>query len=138
MKNSLAQWEQAAEWYDQNMGELGDTLNATIIRPVVFEMLGDIKESIVLDAGCGSGYLASELATRAKKVTGTDFAPSFVSLCQQKYKDTRNLEFVIHDIERPFQFADASFDVILCKMVLQYVRLFRCSRKRKRKWILFK
>lgn len=121
MEKTLSQWDHAAQWYDQNMGETGDTLNATIIRPLIFDMLGNIKGMSVLDAGCGSGYLTAELAKQANKVTGTDFAPNFISLCKQKYKERDNLEFALQDIEQPFQFADASFDVIVCKMVLQYV-----------------
>src|SRR4051794_17511609 len=115
MEETLSQWDHAAQWYDQNMGETGDTLNATIIRPLVLEMLGDIKGMSILDAGCGSGYLAAELGKRADKVMGADFAPNFVSLCKRKYKDRDNLEFVLQDIEQPFQFTDASFDVIVCK-----------------------
>jgi ubiquinone/menaquinone biosynthesis C-methylase UbiE len=121
MKDSLAQWDNAAEWYDQNMGVTGDTLNATIIRPVILEMLGDLTGTSILDAGCGSGYLTAELATHAMQVTGTDFAPSFISLCQQKYTDRNNLKFAVQDVEQPFQFDDMSFDTIVCKMVLQYV-----------------
>jgi ubiquinone/menaquinone biosynthesis C-methylase UbiE len=119
---SLSQWNDAAQWYDQNMGTDGDTLNAIIIRPLILAMLGNIESAVILDAGCGSGYVTAELAEHAEKVIGTDFAPNFISLCQQKYKDRSNLEFVGQDIEKPFQFADASFDVIVCKMVLQYVR----------------
>ena len=60
MQSSYSQWDNAAQWYDQNMGEAGDTLNATIIRPLVLDMLGDLNGKTVLDAGCGSGYLISE------------------------------------------------------------------------------
>jgi ubiquinone/menaquinone biosynthesis C-methylase UbiE len=75
--------------------------------------------------GCGSGYLTAELAAHAMQVTGADFAPRFISLCQQKYKGRKNLKFVIQNVEQPFQFADTSFDVIVCKMVLQYVEKIR-------------
>jgi ubiquinone/menaquinone biosynthesis C-methylase UbiE len=122
MKNSLMQWDGAAQWYDQNMGEMGDELNATIIRPLVFEMLGDITGKSILDAGCGSGYVAAELARHAKTVVGTDFSQNFITLCKEKYNDRDNLKFAVQDVERPFQCIDESFDVIICKMVLQYVQ----------------
>jgi ubiquinone/menaquinone biosynthesis C-methylase UbiE len=123
--NSHAQWDNAASWYDQNMGETGDRLNSTIIRPIVMDMVGDLSGKTVLDAGCGSGYLTAELAASADKVTGTDFSAKFVSICKQKYKDRSNLDFDEHDITLPFQFNDALFDVIVCKMVLQYVQDIR-------------
>ncbi|HYH75610.1 MAG TPA: class I SAM-dependent methyltransferase [Candidatus Saccharimonadales bacterium] len=121
MQDTFPQWNNAADWYDQNMGSTGDALNAGIIRPLVLEMLGDIGGKRVLDAGCGSGYLAAELAERAQQVTGTDFAPNFVAICKQKYADRDNLDFLQHDLTAAFPFPDASFDVIVCKMVLQYV-----------------
>ena len=121
MQDSLSQWNNAAQWYDQNMGEKGDNLNAAIIRPVVLEMLGNVQNTSILDVGCGSGYLAAELAQKAKRVTGVDFAPNFISLCKQKYKNRTNMEFYIQDIGQPFNCDTESFDAIVCKMVLQYV-----------------
>jgi ubiquinone/menaquinone biosynthesis C-methylase UbiE len=125
MQTSFSQWNNAANWYDQNMGEMGDTLNSTIIRPLVLDMLGDLGGKALLDVGCGSGYLTAELAKSAKKVTGTDFSANFIAICKRKYKARSNLDFIEHDISLPFQFGDASFDTITCKMVLQYVRDIR-------------
>ncbi|HEX6738467.1 MAG TPA: class I SAM-dependent methyltransferase [Vicinamibacteria bacterium] len=120
---TLPQWDGAAEWYDQNMGERGDPLNRELLRPLVLEMLGDLSGQTLLDCGCGSGYLTAELAGRARRVVATDFAPAFVSLCRRKYAGVVNLEFLEHDLAapRPLPLADHSMDVVLCKMVLQYV-----------------
>jgi ubiquinone/menaquinone biosynthesis C-methylase UbiE len=120
--SSLSQWDNAASWYDQNMGEKGDDLNRTIIHPLVLDMLGDLTGKVLLDVGCGSGYLTAELANNAAKVTGADFSANFISICKQKYKGRSNLDFVEQDVTVPFQFDDASFDTIVCKMVLQYVQ----------------
>jgi len=122
MQDSLSQWDNAANWYDQNMGEMGDNLNRTIIRPLILDLLGDLSEKTLLDVGCGSGYLTAEFANNAEKVVGTDFSANFISICRQKYKDRTNLDFIEHDITAPFQFDDASFNTISCKMVLQYVQ----------------
>ena len=121
MNTAYSQWNSSVKWYDENMGGRGDTLNKDIIRPVVFQLLGDLQGKDVLDAGCGSGYLTSELAKSATKVVGTDFAPDFVELCTEKYKDQKNIDFVVQDLMQPLQFSDKKFDVVLCKMVLQYV-----------------
>jgi ubiquinone/menaquinone biosynthesis C-methylase UbiE len=121
MQTSLSQWDDSADWYDQNMGNTGDTLNSTLIRPLMLEMLGDLNGKTLLDVGCGSGYLTAELAKNAKRVIGADFSANFISLCNQKYKDQNNLDFVEHDVTNPFQYDDSSFDTITSKMVLQYV-----------------
>jgi len=122
MQASLSQWDNAANWYDQNMGDMGDTLNSIIIRPLMLDMLGDLTGKVLLDAGCGSGYLTAELANNAKRVTGTDFSANFISICKQKYRERSNLDFIKQDVTSPFQFNDASFNTVTCKMVLQYVR----------------
>lgn len=121
MQDAHSQWDNVVDWYDQNMGETGDQLNSSTIRPLILDMLGDPKRKVVLDVGCGSGYVAAELAASAKKVTGTDFSANFIALCREKYKSLSNLDFVEHDITSPLPFDDASFDSIICKMVLQYV-----------------
>ena len=70
---SKNQWDSAADWYDQNMGEEGDKLNHDIIRPLVLQMIGPLAGKNILDSGCGSGYFSAELAKSASKVVGTDF-----------------------------------------------------------------
>jgi ubiquinone/menaquinone biosynthesis C-methylase UbiE len=119
--STLTQWNSAADWYDQNMGEEGDLLNKDIIRPVALEMLGTLTNKKLLDIGCGSGYLTAELAKDAQQVIGTDFAPDFVKLCAEKYLDIKNLSFVQQDVMEALQFETESFDLVLSKMVLQYV-----------------
>ena len=118
---TLSQWNDSANWYDQNMGEEGDELNKTIIRPNILRALGNLQGKILLDVGCGSGYLTSELAKTAGKVIGTDFAPDFVKLCQEKYKNQPNLSFQVQNVTEKFAFQTESIDMVLCKMVLQYV-----------------
>jgi ubiquinone/menaquinone biosynthesis C-methylase UbiE len=115
------QWDSSAEWYDQNMGAQGDVLNREVLRPVVLELLGHLDGLRLLDCGCGSGYLSGELASRCSRVLGTDFSERFVELCRRKYAAVPNLEFQQLDLTAALPFPAGSFDVVLCKMVLQYV-----------------
>lgn len=116
-----SQWDNAADWFDQNMGSGGDELNSKIIDPFISISLGDTSSKAILDSGCGNGYLAAGFAAKAKRVIGTDFAGNFVKLCQKKYANIVNLEFLQYDVTKPMPFADNFFDIVLSKMVLQYV-----------------
>src|SRR3989338_387302 len=116
-----SQWDSNVEWYEKNMGEEGDNLNRNIIRPLVLKMLGKLEGKTVLDAGCGSGYLTSELSKTAKKVVGADFSSKFIDLCKKKYSNITNLSFIEYDVTQKSSFEDESFNIILSKMVLQYV-----------------
>jgi len=115
------QWNSSSDWYDKNMGEYGDGLNHNVIFPVIKNILGDISNKIILDSGCGSGYFAAKLAKKAKKVVGTDFAETFIKLCENKYQDISNLSFFVHDVTKNMPFNDGAFDFVVSKMVLQYV-----------------
>jgi len=96
-------------------------MNKEMIKPVILSMMGDYAKKMILDSGCGSGYFTAELAKKAKKVTGTDFSKKFVDICRKKYGNVKNLDFIQHDVAKKMPFEDASFDVIISKMVLQYV-----------------
>jgi SAM-dependent methyltransferase len=115
------EWSGSVDWYAENMGEEGDALNRELIRPIVLQMLGDTGDRLVVDCGCGSGYLTAELARRSRRVVGLDFSPGFVALCRRKYAAAPNLEFLQHDVTRPLPFDQEAVDAVLCKMVLQYV-----------------
>jgi ubiquinone/menaquinone biosynthesis C-methylase UbiE len=115
------QWQKAVGWYSGIMGETGDELNFELIRPTLLEILGDLKDKKLLDCGCGSGYLTHELSLVAETVVGTDFSQNFVDLCKEKYGHQNNLDFQLSDVTQKMRFEDNSFDVVLSKMVLQYV-----------------
>ena len=117
----IDEWDASAEWYDANMGESGDPLNRDVLRPVMLEMLGDLAGLTVVDAGCGSGYVAAELAKTAARVIALDAAPSFVELGRRKYRDVSKLTFEAADLLGALPVADRMADVVLSKMVLQYV-----------------
>lgn len=115
------QWNNSAAWYDENMGETGDKLNNKILRPAVLKILGDITNKQILDLGCGSGYFTAELAKSAQSVIGTDFSENFIKICQKKYKNYKNLTFAQHNAKTKIPFTDDVFDLVISKMVLQYV-----------------
>ena len=121
LMKTLQQWEQAVSIYDQNMGEEGDSFNKNSIGPAVLSMLGNYKNKTILDSGCGSGYFTAFLAGKAKNVTGTDFSQKFVDVCNKKYGKIKNLDFVLHDVSKKMPFQEGTFDIIISKMVLQYV-----------------
>jgi SAM-dependent methyltransferase len=46
------------------------------ILPHLLDLLGNVSDQVVLDAGCGEGYLARILAAR---VTGVDLSPRLIA-----------------------------------------------------------
>lgn len=77
-----------------------------------------------LDAGCGSGYFARELANAGADVIGVDAAMGMVEESMARATSephAARMSFQqVETIER-LPFADASFDGVLCSSVIEYV-----------------
>lgn len=51
---------------------------------------------LILDIGCGNGYLAYDLAHKAKEVIGIDILPANIAFAQANYQ-RNNLQFLVGD-----------------------------------------
>lgn len=98
--------------------------NAYYDRPAVLSLLPDLRGRRVLDAGCGPGIYAEILVERGAEVVGVDVTPAMVELARQRLGDRATI--LRHDLEQPLAFAaDSSFDVVVCALVLDYIRDWR-------------
>jgi SAM-dependent methyltransferase len=76
----------------------------------------------VLDAGCGPGSLAEEIAKRGHKTTGLDYSLDMVAQASRAAESagTKRASFIQGDLDSlPFQ--NNSFDAVICVGVLQYL-----------------
>lgn len=95
--------------------------NAYVDRPAVQSLLPEVAGRDVLDAGCGPGHYAAWLARRGARVVAIDVTPEMVALARAHVAGLA-VEVREADIERPLPLADAGFDVVVCPLVLDYVR----------------
>jgi ubiquinone/menaquinone biosynthesis C-methylase UbiE len=71
-----------------------------------------------LDAGCGTGFLSFELASRGHRVTGIDFAPAMLAEARRKAAERgASIRFEEADAEQ-LPFGGGSFDLVLSRHVL--------------------
>jgi len=76
----------------------------------------------VLDVGCGPGYLCEsmgEIVGHHGAVVGIDISSDLIALCNRR-KTSKWLSYAIGDATKVTQ-ADASFDVVVCTQVAEYV-----------------
>ncbi len=106
----------AQAYADDNESNL---FNAHYERPAMLELAGDVAGHRVLDAGCGSGLLASALRAKGAHVTGFDASPAMVDLARNRLGEGAAIH--VADLAERLPFDDAEFDDVVTSLVLHYL-----------------
>lgn len=93
--------------------------NRWYARPAVLDLLGDVADRRVLDAGCGSGPLVADLKERGAKVAGFDASPAMIRLARERLGEDADLK--VADLSEPLPYDDETFDDALAVLVLHYL-----------------
>ena len=95
--------------------------NAYYERPATLSLLPDVNGKHILDAGCGPGAYSEWLVDHGAQVVAFDANKKMVRLARQRLGD--KAQVLQADLEAPLDFlADASFDVIIAPLVMDYVK----------------
>lgn len=120
-------YDQWAATYDSD----GNPLIA-LEEPLVDKLLGDVAGLRVLDVGCGTGRHALRLAKAGARVTAIDFSPLMLEQAKAK-RGADAVEFRVHDLATSLPFKDATFDGVICGLVVDHIAdltgLFREMRR---------
>ncbi len=94
--------------------------NALYDRPAMLDLLGDVRDLRMLDAGCGPGLYAEELLAMGASVVGVDQSAGMVDRARARLGD--RAEFRVHDLDQPLTWAaDGTFDAALMALVIHHV-----------------
>jgi len=99
------------------------------ILPSMLDLLGDLRNQRVLDAGCGEGYLARVMAGRGARITGMDISPRLIEHARRK-NSGGGIHYQVADLSCPLPGQEGSFDVVASYLVLNDVpdyRGFACT-----------
>ncbi|MFI6924616.1 class I SAM-dependent methyltransferase [Nonomuraea spiralis] len=94
-------------------------VNAYYARPAMLELAGNVTGRRILDAGCGSGPLFSELRDRGATVTGIDASVGMLEQARQRLGADADLQ--VADLASPLPFDDETFDDVVASLVLHYL-----------------
>ncbi len=118
-------WDGAAEWWVSRYTARGDVNREWVVDPILLDYLGNVKGLGVLDAGCGSGYLARLLAQRGARVEGVDLSRKLLAAAEvDEARDPLGIRYRSADLADLSAFASGSFDAVVSNIVLQDVRRF--------------
>ena len=118
-----AHWDRRAPHFDEDFGH---SIRTPAERAAWDRILDLVVPSIpggrgalnALDAGCGTGFLAFELAARGHRVTGVDFAPAMVAEARKKAA-ARGLSIRLEEADaEQLPFPPGSFDLAISRHVL--------------------
>ena len=103
-------------WRKKEPRVMGDMIG----RPQAVDLLGEIEDNKILEAGCGTGYVARVLAQKGAKVFGCDKEEKMLNMAEKEEKENPlGVEYKLADItDTPYE--DESFDSVLCVGVLMH------------------
>jgi len=122
-----AGYDHWAASYDDDGNPL-PVLEGTLVE----ELLGNVSGLEVLDLGCGTGRHAIAMARRGARVTAVDFSEGMLERAKRKIGDAK-VSFQVCDLARSLPFAAATFDLVVCALVVDHIaeleKLFREIRR---------
>ncbi len=95
--------------------------NAYVKRSAMLSLLPNVEGRHVLDVGCGPGWCSEWLVEHGARVVAIDVSPKMVELAKRRLG--ARVEVHRADLSEPLDFlGDASFELILYPLVLDYIR----------------
>jgi ubiquinone/menaquinone biosynthesis C-methylase UbiE len=112
-------WDRRAGSFDEDPGHSIRTPGERTAWDRILDLvLAGRAELEALDAGCGTGFLAFELAARGHRVTGVDFAPAMIAEARRKAAE-RGISVRLEEADaEQLPFASKSFDLAISRHVL--------------------
>jgi ubiquinone/menaquinone biosynthesis C-methylase UbiE len=107
-------------------GPIGDLVASEQAR-VLTAFVGDVRGRSVLDVGTGTGRAALLLARGGARVTGVDASAEMLAVARSRARDEgADVQFLVGDAHA-LDFADRSFDIVVCLRVIMHAARWRES-----------
>lgn len=108
-------WNAVANDWDIQVGEHGDTNRRFNSDPVLWQFASDVSGLVVLDAGCGTGYLSRQLKQKGAVVTGVDISEKMIVIARSKSSD---VDYIVGSCTELGSLSDKKFDMVIANYML--------------------
>lgn len=107
-------WNIIVEKYDEMVGETGDIYHRKFLNPVVFKMLGNVKNKKILDLACGQGYFSRKLARRGARIVGVDLSDKLIEIAERIEKQKKQgIRYLALNSEKLDNIKSNTFDFVV-------------------------
>lgn len=108
--------------YHQSRIEGGRFFNEFLEMPATLSLIPqNLINNFVLDAGCGSGIYARELARRGARVIGIDISETMLAIANEEKQPEDNISYHLGDLYQT-DLPNDSVDLIVCNYVLESIK----------------
>jgi len=117
-------WGNAADWYDQLVGEAGSEYHQQVVLPGVLRLLALQPTDTAIDIACGQGVLCRLLAKRGIHTTGIDAARELIAAARQhelqrKTATNAPIDYRVGDARDLSFLEPAQFTAAACVLAIQ-------------------
>jgi SAM-dependent methyltransferase len=127
-KSEIPRSENTRELYDSQAGDWKRSepvlLSDYSARPFVLNLCQPLKDAIVLDAGCGEGYVARKmLDAGAGQILGIDISEKMIeqAILQTPQESTEKCRFECADVLKDTVLPESRFDLVLAMFLFNYL-----------------
>jgi SAM-dependent methyltransferase len=124
-RRHVGRWERNADFWIRIIRERLDPFRSQLTDAEVLRAIGPCSGAMILDAGCGEGYMSRALAQKGANVVGLDRSTRLVKVAvEARSRGDRQPVFALGDLTA-LPFVDTTFDVVLCNHSLNDLRSLR-------------
>ncbi|MGM0846685.1 MAG: class I SAM-dependent DNA methyltransferase [Bacillota bacterium] len=100
--------------------ERKESPNNAMEKPVILELIGDVRNKKVLDLGCGDGIFGKELLAKgAENYTGIDGSKNMVERALSTI-NSQKASIQLGNLEK-LKINEAKYDLVISRMVFHYI-----------------
>jgi ubiquinone/menaquinone biosynthesis C-methylase UbiE len=93
-----------------------DISHDKILIPAILKQAGSLNGRVVLDVGCGCGFLTALLGRSAKSAYGIDISRKMIKQAKQRFCTLRNVRFAVASVEKYAKHAGSRFHLCVANM----------------------
>lgn len=118
---SLYQDKKFATYWNERAGETGEIYKRLVLDPIMFDLVGSLKEKVILELGCGNGYLSPKFIEQdPKSLILADISNHNLEFAKEKCNDSR-IVFLEQDATEKWHLNNKSVDLVYSNMMLNEV-----------------